>query len=623
MSQDNETLITFNNLENETQFGTPLTAFQIPSYRRTKDRPPIPSYRYCFIFWIELGAMASSSLMNVQFQASSSSSVVKDVAQLERIGAHSHITGLGLNELLEVVESVSHKDVAAAAADSAAVTAAQNRSGLVGQVKARRALGIIAKLIQSQQISGRSVLLAGPPSTGKTALAMALATELLGCSTTATSGTTSRNASGTINDSSNSNNMPFVNLAASSVYSVDLSKTEALTQAVRRSIGVQIQEEAELIVGEVVEIQVDTSTTAASATTGGGLKKTGRITLCTTDMETVYDLGQKMIAMLMAEKVQAGDVIKIDKASGKISKLGRSVSKSREYDAISAQQKYVSTPEGELMQRQTITHTVSLHEMDVINSRQQGFLALFAGDTGEIPDTIRDQIDAKVTEWREEGRAVLQPGVLFIDEVHMLDMECFSFLNRALEQELAPALLIIATNRGHSVIRGTQYESPHGIPLDLLDRLMIVPTLPYTVLELRQILQVRCREEGVTIHLEAMELLTRIAHECTLRYAMHLITVSQLCATKRHRNGATKTSTASSSSMVELVDVERCYRLFVDVQRSTQRLLADHGDVGYMFNELSSTNEAEPSVASSLKKDLTCIAECDAPIEESAEQMQE
>ena len=39
------------------------------------------------------------------------------------------------------------------------------------------------------------------------------------------------------------------------------------------------------------------------------------------------------------------------------------------------------------------------------------------------------------------------PGVLFIDEVHMLDIECFSYLNRALEHDMAP-VLIMATNRG-------------------------------------------------------------------------------------------------------------------------------------------------------------------------------
>jgi RuvB-like protein 2 len=35
-------------------------------------------------------------------------------------------------------------------------------------------------------------------------------------------------------------------------------------------------------------------------------------------METIYDLGQKMIESLLKEKVTAGDVITIDKASGEI-----------------------------------------------------------------------------------------------------------------------------------------------------------------------------------------------------------------------------------------------------------------------------------------------------------------
>ena len=40
-------------------------------------------------------------------------------------------------------------------------------------------------------------------------------------------------------------------------------------------------------------------------------------------METVYDLGQKMIEAISKEKIVAGDVITIDKASGRISKTGR------------------------------------------------------------------------------------------------------------------------------------------------------------------------------------------------------------------------------------------------------------------------------------------------------------
>lgn len=41
-------------------------------------------------------------------------------------------------------------------------------------------------------------------------------------------------------------------------------------------------------------------------------------------------------------------------------------------------------------------HTVTLHEIDVINSRTHGFLALFSGDTGEIKAEVREQINAKV-----------------------------------------------------------------------------------------------------------------------------------------------------------------------------------------------------------------------------------
>ena len=33
------------------------------------------------------------------------------------------------------------------------------------------------------------------------------------------------------------------------------------------------------------------------------------------------------------------------------------------------------------------------------------------GDTGEIKGEVRDQINAKVAEWREEGKAEIVPGV--------------------------------------------------------------------------------------------------------------------------------------------------------------------------------------------------------------------
>ncbi|PAN14643.1 hypothetical protein PAHAL_2G426300 [Panicum hallii] len=468
----------------------------------------------------------------------------RDLTRIERIGAHSHIRGLGLDSSMEARDA---------------------SEGMVGQLPARRAAGLILQLIRQGKIAGRAVLIAGQPGTGKTALAMGIA-KSLGAET------------------------PFASVAASELFSLDLSKTEALTQAFRRAIGVRIKEEAEIIEGEVVEISIDrplassgagSSSAAPSGATAAG--KSGRLTLKTTDMETVYELGGKMIEALGKEKVQSGDVIALDKASGKVTKLGRSIGRSRDYDAVGPHTKFVKCPDGELQKRKEVVHCVTLHEIDVINSRTQGFLALFTGDTGEIRAEVREQIDTKVAEWREEGKAEIVPGVLFIDEVHMLDIECFSFLNRALENDMAP-ILVIATNRGITSIRGTNYRSPHGIPPDFLDRLLIITTQPYKEDEIRKILDIRCDEEDVEMSADAKVLLTKIGIETSLRYAIHLINAAALACQKR------------KGKVVEMDDISRVYQLFLDVKRSTQYLMEYQSQ--YMFNEVSGEADGEDAMQS-------------------------
>ncbi|CAH1968657.1 unnamed protein product [Acanthoscelides obtectus] len=450
---------------------------------------------------------------------------VRETTRVERIGAHSHIRGLGLNDSLE---------------------ARHVSQGMVGQLAARRAAGIVLQMIKDGRIAGRAVLLAGQPGTGKTAIATALAAAL-------------------------GQDTPFTSMAGSEIYSLEMSKTEAITQAIRKSIGVRIKEESEIIEGEVVEVQIEKPASGVGT-------KVGKLILKTTDMETVYDLGGKMIDSILKEKVQSGDVITIDKATGKITRLGRSFARARDYDATGQQTRFVQCPEGELQKRKEVVHTVTLHEIDVINSRTHGFLALFSGDTGEIKPEVREQINGKVAEWREEGKAEIIPGVLFIDEVHMLDIECFSFLNRALENEMSP-IVIMATNRGVTKIRGTNYKSPHGIPLDLLDRTIIVPTQPYDEKELREILSIRCEEEDCQMSDNALTVLTRICKETSLRYGMQLIMTSSLISRKR------------KALEVDVEDIKRAYQLFFDEGRSVQFLREYQQE--FMFNEVDDRGDMD------------------------------
>jgi RuvB-like protein 2 len=410
----------------------------------------------------------------------------------------------------------------------------------------KQAAGLITNMIKEGKIAGRGVLIAGPAGTGKTAIAMGMAKTL-------------------------GEDTPFATMAASEIFSMEMSKTEALTQAFRKAIGVKIKEESEIIEGEVVELEIDRPA-------AGNVSKMGKLTMKTTEMETVYDLGTKMIEALQKAKVTAGDVIAIDKASGKVTKLGRSFARSRDYDAAGPSTKFVQCPGGELQRRRESVHTVTLHDVDVINSRQQGFLALFAGDTGEIRSEVREQIDGKIAEWREEGKAEICPGVLFIDEVHMLDIECFSFLNRALESDMAP-VLVCATNRGITRIRGTNFRAPHGIPIDLLDRLLIINTHPYTEEDIKKILEIRFDEEDVTVAPDAADLLTKIGAETSLRYAIHLISSASLVAQRR------------KSTKVEVEDVSKAYTLFLDVNRSVQYLQEFHEQ--YMYNEMEAATNGD------------------------------
>jgi RuvB-like protein 2 len=89
-------------------------------------------------------------------------------------------------------------------------------------------------------------------------------------------------------------------LASNELFSLKMSKTEALTQAFRKAIGVRIKEDTEVIEGEVMEIQIDRPAVAGAAS------KTGKLTLKSSEMEIVYNLGAKMIEALGKEKVRGG-----------------------------------------------------------------------------------------------------------------------------------------------------------------------------------------------------------------------------------------------------------------------------------------------------------------------------
>ncbi|CAF0929114.1 unnamed protein product [Rotaria sordida] len=185
----------------------------------------------------------------------------------------------------------------------------------------------------------------------------------------------------------------------------------------------------------------------------------------------------------------------------------------------------------------------------------------------EITDKLRREINKVVNKYIDQGIAELVPGVLFIDEVHMLDIECFTYLHRALESPLAP-IVIFATNRGRCQIRGTEILSTHGMPLDLLDRIMIIRTLPYGMEDMIEILRIRTKVEHIDINDESLQTLAEIGNVSTLRYAVQLLTPANILA---RING---------KDQIEKEEIDELRDLFLDAKSSAYLLKQE--DAKYM-----------------------------------------
>ncbi|KAK1348802.1 RuvB-like protein 1 [Hamiltosporidium tvaerminnensis] len=411
---------------------------------------------------------------------------------LKRISTHSHIKSLGLNSVGEPIDI---------------------ECGVVGQYNAREACGIVVELVKNKKMAGRSVLFVGPMGSGKTALALALSKDI-------------------------GSKTPFYTISGSEVFSTEVKKTEILQEALRKSILIRFKEIKEIYEGEVVDLNVIEFEDLIKF-----YKKTIKeiiITLKTNKGSKKIKLSPSLYETIEKQRISLGDIVYIESNSGIIKRLGKCETHKRNYD-IEAEC-FIPLPKGEVLRRKEIIQEVTLHDLDISTSKPNGndvvsiLSQIFNPKKSEITEKLRNEVNLNVNRYLECGNADVIPGVLFIDEAHMMDLECFTFLHKAIESPFSP-LIVFSSNKLKSKIRGSKnIENHFGMPKELLDRLVIIPLQKNTTEINKKILQIRINEECINVSSEALTFLSDIAESKGLRYVLCILPVLKVFKTKIERN---------------------------------------------------------------------------------------
>lgn len=300
--------------------------------------------------------------------------------------------------------------------------------------------------------------------------------------------------------------------------SFTVSPFEFLTQAFRQSVKLKVKETLKIIEGEVTSLN----------STKLGLK--------TLDMESIFEIGDNMTHQINKEKIVVGDVIRIIKERGKIIKLGINSAK-MEPDLL-GDLNPIPCPEGELFKTVEEVQDLTLHDIDCLNNRTHGYLNLYNGETGEISQEIRNEVNEKIKKWVLEEKVLIERGVLVIYNSHLLSSKILSVINKLSEKSLSPLIFLV------------ENLSNENLSTEILNNALVLEILEMKFEDYKNIFSARLDFFNFEKNNEVLDFFSKLAEAKGINYAINIL---DMCISKAQSFGL---------NLLEMNEINKIVNLF-------------------------------------------------------------
>jgi len=214
------------------------------------------------------------------------------------------------------------------------------------------------------------------------------------------------------------------------VSGLELENKKEIHKLMRGMCRISFQEQMRIVRGEVTSISK------------------ANLALKTRDMESTFDIGKNIRQELEAERICNGDIVKIYKDCGFVTRVGRA--EIQDMELATDLVPLIPIPDGECIRSEMVCSEFTLNEIDMINEGGNAESDLYRSRC--VSGYVQDAVDDHVSELIGESKAEGSRGVVVIYDANAMKRELLESVFNYQKRRFCPVVIFVNDDgSGHNV----------------------------------------------------------------------------------------------------------------------------------------------------------------------------